>query len=64
MFLFAAESGGQLGIGLLFWILFIIGFIFGGYRGRAAIGEWFADSLFWWVLVFLLGIGTFGFPIK
>lgn len=58
------ETGGVLGIALLFWILFIIGLVFGGYRQRTAIGTWFADSLFWWILIFLLGIGVFGFPIK
>lgn len=50
-------------IGLLFWILYIVGFVFFGYRNyqnREAI----FDSLFWWILIFLLGVGTFGFPIK
>jgi len=50
----------MLTIGLLFWILYIIGFIFHAYRQRAEI----VDSLFWWVLIFLLGVGTFGSPIK
>jgi hypothetical protein len=46
-------------LAILFWILFIVGFIFHGYRQREAI----IDSLFWWVLFLLLGLGTFGFPI-
>lgn len=62
MLLFA-ESGGQLSIGIVFWIVFLIALIFGGIRNRDAIGTWFADSLVWWVLIFLLGLGTFGFPI-
>ena len=52
----------MLTIGLLFWILFIVGFIFYGYRNYTTPA--FVDSLFWWVLIFLLGIGVFGFPIK
>lgn len=63
MFLFASDGGGQVGIGLLFWLIFILGFIFGGYRGRDNLGGWFADSLFWWVLIFCLGLGVFGFLI-
>jgi hypothetical protein len=51
-------------ISLLFWILFIVGFVLGGYRNRDGFGVWLGDSLFWWVLIFLLGIGTFGWPIK
>ena len=51
-------------IAMLFWVIFIVGFIFGGYRQRATLGDWFADSLFWWVLIVLLGIGVFGSPIK
>jgi len=60
----AAEGGGQLSIGIMFWIIFIIGLIFGGYWNRTDLGGWFAGSLFWWVLLFLLGVGTFGFPIR
>ena len=51
-------------IGMVFWLLYIIGFIFGGFRNRDGIGIWLGDSLFWWVLIFLLGIGVFGSPIK
>ncbi len=61
MFLFA--ESGTLSIGLLFWILYIVGLVVFGfdiYRSRV-----FAPtSLFWWVLIFLLGVGTFGFPIR
>lgn len=64
MFVLFAESGGQLGVGLVFWILFIVGLVvfgFGVYQDRTSFAP---TSLFWWVLIFLLGIGTFGFPIK
>lgn len=62
MFLFATE-GASLTVGLLFWILFIVGLIFYGYRNYADRGA-IVDSLFWWILIFLLGIGVFGFPVK
>ena len=51
-------------IGFLFWILFIVGFVFSGYRNRDVFGSYLGDTLFFWVLVFLLGVGTFGWPIK
>lgn len=51
----------MLTIGLLFWLLYIIGFLFGIYREREAL---LGTPLFWWVLILLLGIGTFGWPIK
>lgn len=48
-------------LSILFWILFIIGFIFNGYRlGRT----WIYDSLFWWVMIGILGYGVFGSPLK
>lgn len=50
-------------IGLLFWILYIVGLVFfgiGWYRS----GEFSVPSIFWWVLIALLGVGTFGGPIK
>jgi hypothetical protein len=46
-------------LAILFWILFSVGFIFHGYRERGAI----VDSLFWWVLIFILGLGVFNFPV-
>jgi len=50
----------MLSIGLIFWILYIVGFIFYAVRDREAI----VNSAFWWVLFLLLGIGTFGWPIR
>lgn len=61
--MFLLAESGALGIGVVFWILFIVGLVVFGwdsYRTRL-----FAPtSLFWWVLIFLLGCGTFGFPVK
>lgn len=51
-------------IGLLFWIVFIIGMIFCGYRDRSDLRGWASDTLIYWLLVGLLGIGVFGWPIK
>lgn len=62
--MFLAAESGALSIGLLFWILYIVGLIFFGvgiYRDRPSFN---VSGLFWWVLIFLLGIGVFGFPIK
>ena len=50
-------------IALLFWILYIVGLIFFGidaFRTR----EWSVPSILFWVLIALLGVGTFGGPIK
>jgi hypothetical protein len=51
-------------IGVLFWVLYIVGLIFFGlgvYRDRGVLG---LTPLFWWVLIFLLGVGEFGWPLK
>ena len=53
----------MLTVGLLFWILFIVGLIFYGV-GVVRSRQYDAAALFWWVLILLLGIGTFGFPLK
>jgi len=47
-------------IAILWWILYIIGIVFGVYRE----GYGVVNSLFWWVLIGLLGYGVFGSPIK
>lgn len=63
MFLLATESGA-LSIGILFWILFIVGLVFFGvgvFRDRNSFS---VSGLFWWVLIFLLGCGVFGFPVR
>lgn len=61
LILLAAESA-SLSVGLVFWILFIVGLVFFGYRNYENRGV-IVDSLFWWILIFLLGVGAFGFPI-
>jgi hypothetical protein len=50
-------------IGLLFWILYIVGLVFYGF-GLARSRDFDAPSMFWWVLIALLGVGVFGGPIK
>lgn len=57
-------TSGTLSIGLLFWILMIIWLVFGGWLywsppNYRPVGAHF----FLWFLLFLLGWGTFGFPI-
>jgi len=50
-------------LALWFWIIYVIALIFFGwrnYQNRAAV----IDGFVWWVLIALLGIGTFGSPIK
>lgn len=59
-----AESG-SLTVGLLFWILFIVGLVFYGFMAyRAPDRGYYGAGILWWVLIFLLGCGVFGFPVK
>jgi hypothetical protein len=58
-------------IGLLFWILMIVWFVFGAYirfgaGGAAQTGfPWpFAGDLLIFILLLILGIGVFGWPIR
>lgn len=57
-------------IGLLFWILMIVWFVFGAYvrfgSGTPAPGfpMAFAGDLLIFILLLLLGIAAFGWPIK
>lgn len=49
-------------IKIWFWIIFVIGLIFHAawsYRRN----EFTMPSLFWWILIFLLGYKVFGSPI-
>ena len=53
----------MLTLGLLFWILFIVGLIFygvGAFRTR----EYTVPELLFWVLFAILGAAVFGGPIK
>lgn len=53
-------------IGFLFWIIWIFALLFGGFYGWRSNGGpgWFGGGLVVWVLFFLLGLATFGSPIK
>lgn len=50
-------------VGLLFWILYIVGLIFYGVDSYRS-GAYSIPSVLFWVLIALLGYGTFGGPIK
>jgi len=50
-------------IALLFWVIMIIGLLFGGYTNRATFGAWAMNSLVLWVLLALLGWAVFGAAI-
>lgn len=48
-------------IGLLFWILYIVALVIGGFwRGR----DWVYNSVLFFVLIGLLGWAQFGAPVK
>ena len=55
-------------IGLLFWILMIVWFVFGAYvrwGGTTALpASWPVSDLLIFILLLLLGIGIFGWPIR
>lgn len=55
-------------IGLLFWVLYIVGLVFSGYWGFSRPGPervgWFGGPGLVLVLIFLLGWKVFGFPIQ
>jgi len=46
--------------GLLFWVIMIIGLLFGLYTNRATLGPWVSGNLVLWVLLALLGWKVFG----
>ena len=63
------RKGSQLSIGFLFWLLMILILIFGFIGGRplfAADRGWYFGGfgLLLYVLLFLLGVKTFGWPIQ
>jgi hypothetical protein len=47
-------------IGLLFWVIMVIGLLFGFYTNRATPMVWIGNSLVLWVLLALLGWAVFG----
>lgn len=52
-------------IGLLFWLLLIFALIF-GWLAYPPAPNWrpFGYSLLLWILLALLGLGTFGVPVR
>lgn len=50
-------------IAILYWIILIIGILFGGYTNRANVSTWALNNLVLWVLLFLLGWAVFGAPV-
>ena len=47
-------------IGLVFWIIMLVGLIFGLYSNRATLPVWAGNSLVVWILLALLGWAVFG----
>ena len=47
-------------IGLLFWVIMLIGLLFGFYTNRAAPWPWLGNSFVIWILLALLGWAVFG----
>ncbi len=50
-------------IGFLFWLLMILWLLFGIYMGREN-HLWLGGGLLLWILLFLLGVKCFGWPIQ
>jgi lipopolysaccharide export LptBFGC system permease protein LptF len=52
-------------LGFIFWLLMLLALVFGVYTNRGAVGTPFVwgGSLFWWILLFLLGWKVFVWPI-
>lgn len=53
-------------LGFIFWLLMILWLVLGAYTNRTALGTPLAwgGSLLMFILLFLLGWQTFGWPIK
>lgn len=47
-------------IGLIFWVIMLIGLIFGLYQNRTAPLVWAGNNLVLWILLALLGWQVFG----
>jgi hypothetical protein len=50
-------------IASLFWIIIILGFVFGFVSNRASARAWLSSDLAIWVLILLLGWAVFGAPL-
>ena len=57
---FLTERLNTMTIGLLFWVIMIIGFVFGLYTNKAAPIPWVSNNLVTWILLALLGWQVFG----
>lgn len=57
------NGGIEMTIGLLFWILMIVWLVF-GFWAWWPINRVNGPNFLLWFLLFLLGWGVFGFPIK
>lgn len=51
-------------VAVWFWVIFVIGLLVGGVRSYQAGVAWLDWPLFIYILIALLGVGTFGSPIK
>lgn len=51
-------------LSLLFWVLWIVALVFGGYSNRAALPGWIGGSLLYFILIGILGWQVFGAAIK
>lgn len=47
-------------LGLLFWVIMVVWFVFGLYTNRAALGAWVGGNLATFILLALLGWQVFG----
>jgi hypothetical protein len=55
-----------MGLGFIFWLIFLLAVLFGGYVHRTALGTpivW-GGSVLLWILIFILGYQTFGSPVR
>jgi hypothetical protein len=50
-------------IGVVFWVIMIVGLLFGLYTNRTAPLPWVSNNLVLWVLLALLGWAVFGAAI-
>lgn len=61
------EGGGQFSIGFVFWLIMLLWIILGFVWGRPLAGvernRYIGGSVLAFVLFFILGWATFGFPI-